>query len=77
MNEKMQNDRGLRQNPRVVARITWEQDGQKRDQAIGNRKITIGRADENEIAVKDTKASRFHCFLKSEEDSGMEPCYQR
>lgn len=49
-----------------VARIRWEEDGEKKEQTIGTRKITIGRAEENEITVKDSKASRFHCFLKHE-----------
>jgi pSer/pThr/pTyr-binding forkhead associated (FHA) protein len=52
--------------PGALGRLTWEEGGTPHERLITNKGLTIGRSSQNDLAVTDLAASRFHCKILPE-----------
>jgi pSer/pThr/pTyr-binding forkhead associated (FHA) protein len=50
------------------AKLIWQEDSNRREIAVTNTGLTIGRSKENDLALPDLRVSRFHCKIMPEED---------
>ena len=52
--------------PGALGRLTWEESGAPHEILITNKGLAIGRSSQNDLAVTDLAASRFHCKILPE-----------
>ena len=52
--------------PGALGRLTWQEGGSLHERLITNKGLTIGRSSQNDLAVTDLAASRFHCKILPE-----------
>lgn len=45
------------------AKLIWDEDNEKKEQLLDRNELTIGRAAESNIVLKDQRASRYHCVV--------------
>ena len=59
--------------PGALGRLTWEEGGTPHERLITNKGLTIGRSSQNDLAVTDLAASRFHCKILPESNGQIQP----
>jgi putative ABC transport system ATP-binding protein len=46
-----------------MAKLIWSEDNENKEQLLDRNELTIGRAPESNIFLKDQRASRYHCVI--------------
>jgi len=57
--------------PGALGRLTWQEGGETHERLVTSKGLTIGRSSQNDLAVTDLAASRFHCKILPESDGLM------